>query len=86
MTFGKRRQPGQSRQFWQRWTLLAGCALWSLAAGPGQAQAPEQKDVRLGVGGASALYYLPLALTDRLGYFKEQGLNVEINDLSLIHI
>ena len=28
----------------------------------------------------SALYYLPLALTERLGYFKEQGLNVEIND------
>jgi NitT/TauT family transport system substrate-binding protein len=32
------------------------------------------------VGGAPALYYLPLALTDRLGHFKEQGLNVEIND------
>jgi NitT/TauT family transport system substrate-binding protein len=44
------------------------------------AAAPEKKDVRLGVGGAPALYYLPLALTERLGYFKEQGLNVEIND------
>ena len=27
-----------------------------------------------------ALYYLPLALTEKLGFFKEQGLNVEIND------
>ena len=44
------------------------------------AQAPEKKDVKLGVGGATSLYYLPLALTEKLGYFKEQGLNVEIND------
>src|SRR5262249_49926715 len=44
------------------------------------AQAPEKKDIKLGVGGAPALYYLPLALTERLGYFKEQGLNVEVND------
>ena len=26
------------------------------------------------------LYYLPLTLAERLGYFKEQGLNVTIND------
>lgn len=44
------------------------------------AAAPERKDVKLGVGGANSLYYLPLALADKLGYFKEQGLNVEIND------
>lgn len=46
------------------------------------AQAPEKKDLKLGVGGAPALYYLPLALADRLGFFKEQGLNVEINDFA----
>ncbi len=51
-----------------------------LAAGAAQAQAPEKKDIKLGVGGAPALYYLPLAVTEKLGYFKEQGLNVEIND------
>ncbi len=49
-------------------------------AASAHAQAPERKDVKLGVGGANSLYYLPLALADRLGYFKEQGLNVEIND------
>jgi NitT/TauT family transport system substrate-binding protein len=54
-------------------------AALSLAAAA-QAQTPERKDVKLGVGGANSLYYLPLALADRLGYFKEQGLNVEIND------
>jgi NitT/TauT family transport system substrate-binding protein len=57
-------------------TAVAACAL---AAGA-QAQAPERKDIKLGVGGAPALYYLPLAVTERLGYFKEQGLNVEVND------
>ena len=61
-------------------TLFAASLLALLSIGTAQAQAPEKKDVRLGVGGASALYYLPLALTERLGYFKEQGLNVEIND------
>ena len=45
-----------------------------------QAQAPEKKTITLGVGGANSLYYLPLALTEKLGHFKEQGLNVEVND------
>jgi len=58
---------------------LAGLVLLAMAGGAG-AQAPERRDVRLGVGGASALYYLPLAVTEKLGYFKEQGLNVEIYD------
>ena len=46
----------------------------------GRAQVPEKKDVKLGVGGATSLYYLPLALTEKLGFFKEQGLNVEVSD------
>ena len=32
------------------------------------------------VGGKTALYYLPLTICERLGYFKEQGLEVTIND------
>jgi NitT/TauT family transport system substrate-binding protein len=58
--------------------LLAAIVL--ALGGAARAQAPEKKDVKLGVGGATALYYLPLALTDKLGFFKEQGLNVEISD------
>lgn len=51
------------------------------AAVPAQAQTePEKPDLVLGVGGKSLLYYLPLTLTERLGYFKEQGLNVTITD------
>ena len=44
--------------------------------------ASAQTKVRLSVGGQSALYYLPLTITDRLGYFKDEGLDVEISDLS----
>src|SRR2546429_962916 len=40
----------------------------------------EKPDLVLGVGGKSSLYYLPLTLAERLGYFKEQGLNVSITD------
>ena len=41
---------------------------------------PELSKVRIGVGGKAALYYLPLSITERLGYFKDEGLEVEIND------
>jgi NitT/TauT family transport system substrate-binding protein len=44
-------------------------------------EAGAQTKVRLAVGGQSALYYLPLTVTDRLGYFKDEGLAVEISDL-----
>ena len=39
---------------------------------------PEK--VRLAVGGKPALFYLPLTVTERLGYFRDQGLEVEISD------
>ena len=55
-------------------------ALVSAFAGAANAQAPERKQVTLGVGGKAALYYLPLTISERLGYFKEQGLDVTIND------
>ena len=63
---------------WKLWVSAA--TLVALMAGSAHAQAPEKKDVKLGVGGSNSLYYLPLALTEKLGYFKEQGLNVEISD------
>ena len=44
------------------------------------AQGLERKQVTLGVGGKTTLYYLPLTICERLGYFKEQGLDVSIND------
>lgn len=42
----------------------------------------EKKDVHIAVGGKSALYYLPLTITERLGYFKDEGLSVRISDFA----
>ena len=38
--------------------------------------------MRLAVGGKPALFYLPLTVTERLGYFKDEGLDVEISDFA----
>ena len=57
-------------------TLTVALALMSTA----QAQVPEKRQITLGVGGKTALYYLPLTIAERLGHFKEQGLDVTIND------
>jgi NitT/TauT family transport system substrate-binding protein len=51
-----------------------------LLVSPANAQSIEKQHLTLGVGGKTALYYLPLTLCERLGYFKEQGLDVTIND------
>jgi NitT/TauT family transport system substrate-binding protein len=42
---------------------------------------PESAKVRFVVGGKSAIFYLPLTITERLGYFKDAGLDVEIADV-----
>src|ERR1700757_37619 len=48
--------------------------------GTAYGQALEKTQVTLGVGGKNSLYYLPLTICERLGYFKEQGLDIAIND------
>ena len=55
-------------------------ALLASLAGAAHGQTIEKRQVTLGVGGKTALYYLPLTICERLGYFKEQGLDVTIND------
>lgn len=52
----------------------------ALGAAPASAQALEKRALTLGVGGKGLLYYLPLTIAERLGYFKEQGLDLTIND------
>lgn len=69
-----------------RRTLLAGAgSLATLAAltnraGAQAAGKAEKPKLTLGVGGKPLLYYLPLTVAERRGYFKEEGLEVEIND------
>ena len=36
----------------------------------------------LAVGGKAAFYYLPLTIAEQLGYFKDEGLDVEISDFA----
>src|ERR671936_1682104 len=60
--------------------VIATLALALSLSGTAQAQAVEKKQLTLAVGGKTALYYLPLTICERLGYFKEQGLDVTIND------
>ena len=60
---------------------IAAFAFGAVLAAP-CTSANAQTKVRLAVGGQSALYYLPLTVTDRLGYFKDEGLAVEISDLA----
>ncbi|TMK00280.1 MAG: ABC transporter substrate-binding protein, partial [Alphaproteobacteria bacterium] len=59
---------------------LAVFALTLSLTGTAHGQAVEKRQVALAVGGKTALYYLPLTICERLGYFKEQGLDVTIND------
>ncbi|GIL38552.1 ABC transporter substrate-binding protein [Roseiterribacter gracilis] len=60
--------------------FAAALALLALA-GAAQAQDKlEQTKLKLGVGGKSLLYYLPLTVAERQGYFKDEGLQVEIED------
>ncbi|WP_341703272.1 ABC transporter substrate-binding protein [Ferrovibrio sp.] len=61
-------------------SIIAAAAI-ALAATTGGAQAaPEKSKLTLGVGGKPLLYYLPLTIAEQKGYFKEQGLDVSIND------
>ncbi|WP_186419318.1 ABC transporter substrate-binding protein [Bosea sp. CS1GBMeth4] len=64
-----------------RRTALAALALaTALGISPAFAQTAEKPKLTLGVGGKPLLYYLPLTVAEKKGFFKEQGLDVEIND------
>lgn len=58
---------------------LAGATSLSAVTGPLRAAgAPEKPKLSLGVGGKPLLYYLPLTIAERRGFFKEEGLDVDI--------
>ncbi len=49
-------------------------------AAPAHAQGPEKPKISIGVGGKSLFYYLPLTIALQKGYFKSEGLDVEVQD------
>ena len=69
-----------------RTVVLSAVAVTALALSPpnsacAQQDKPELPKLRLAVGGKSAIFYLPLSVTERLGYFTDAGLEVEIADV-----
>jgi len=47
---------------------------------PAQTQTLEKPKITIGVGGKSLFYYLPLTIALQKGYFKDEGLDVEVQD------
>ncbi|MDB5788349.1 ABC transporter substrate-binding protein [Caballeronia mineralivorans] len=55
---------------------LASCLALSVFSSPAKAADPQK--VTIMVGGITKLIYLPARLTEQLGYFKDEGLDVEL--------
>ena len=51
------------------------------APGATASSKPEKSSLKIGVGGQGQIIYMPLTLADQLGYFKDEGLTVDIQDL-----
>ena len=62
--------------------MLAALAVGTMVAFAAGAQAPEKKKITIAVGGKNLFYYLPLSVAERKGYFKDEGLEVEIPDFA----
>lgn len=41
---------------------------------------PEKRSVTIAVGGKNLYYYLPMALADWMGFYKDEGLDVKVVD------
>ena len=58
--------------------FAAACAVFATSGA--HAQTIEKSKLAIGVGGKPLFYYLPLTIAERQGYFKAEGLDVEILD------
>jgi len=63
-----------------RLAALIALAFAAVLAVPAGAQGLEKPKITIGVGGKPLIYYLPLTIAERKGYFKQEGLDVEIQD------
>ncbi|MDA7416192.1 ABC transporter substrate-binding protein [Xenophilus arseniciresistens] len=64
--------------------VLAAASGVALVAVPALRAQPKLEKPRLSiaVGGKAAFYYLPLTIAEQLGYFRDEGLSVEIADFA----
>lgn len=63
-----------SRRRFGQWCALSAMPAWTRA----QPRAGER--VRIAVGGQSVLYYLPLTVAQERGFFRDEGLDVQVQD------
>ncbi len=67
----------------RRFSSAALLAAAAIAAPALRAQGKLEKTrISLAVGGKAAFYYLPLTISEQLGYFKAEGLDLEISDFA----
>lgn len=60
--------------------VLTGCQTQNKSGTSSGSGGSSSDKVTIMVGGAAKVIYMPAKLTEQLGYFKEQGLNVELVD------
>src|SRR5439155_17161005 len=60
------------------WTVVCAGAMLAGAALHHDVQAASDSRISIMVGGVEKQIYLPVILASRLGYFREQGLEVEV--------
>jgi NitT/TauT family transport system substrate-binding protein len=61
--------------------LMASCVMCAVLAGScGRAPAGTGLHVRVAIGGQNQMIYLPTTLAESLGYYREEGLDVELQD------
>ena len=64
----------------QRWFRLITISFFAaVLTAPAFAQGLEKPKLTIGVGGKPLIYYLPLTIAERNGYFKAEGLDVTID-------
>src|SRR5499427_8903379 len=71
---------GRHKNFLERPFFVSLCLCGVLAIAS-CSRSPEPTTIRVAVGGQTQFIYLPLTLADQLGYFKDEGLSVQIADL-----
>ena len=80
MPHSEPRHLGISRR---RFTSFGALAVAAVCAPAVFAQAKlEKSKIAIAVGGKAGFYYLPLTIAEQLGYFKDEGLDVEISDFA----
>ena len=67
-------------QLSRRRFCITAAATAACAVAPSFASAAEKTSVTIAVGGKNLYYYLPMAIADWMGFFKDEGLDVKVVD------